>query len=96
MNRVFALSIVVLISAVLGLGGAAMAQKKHAPKPIWGAMVGGLNDIQSITAAMMVFDMKRAGTIAEGLQKRETYISKIERLPEKVKQGHGKVAEAAA
>ena len=96
MNRVFALSIVVLISAVLGLGGAAMAQKKHAPKLIWGAMVGGLNDIQSITAAMMIFDMKRAGTIAEELQKRETFIANIEQLPEKVRQGHGKVAEAAA
>ncbi|MDP6343420.1 MAG: cytochrome c, partial [Alphaproteobacteria bacterium] len=65
------------------------------PKPVWGAMVGGLIDLQSITAAMMVFDMKRAATIAEGLQKRETYISNIARLPEPVRKGHGKVAEAA-
>ena len=96
MKRLFALSIVVLVSAMLGLGGAAMAQKKHAPKPVWGAMVAGLNDIQSITAALMVFDMKRATKIAEELHKREVFISKIERLPEAVRKGHAKVAEAAA
>ena len=87
---------VVLASAILGLGGAAVAQKKQAPKAIWGAMVGGLNDIQSITAALMVFDLKRAAKIAEELQQRETFISNIESLPEPVKKGHGKVAEAAA
>ncbi len=96
MMKMIALSIVVLMSAALGFSGDALAQKKHAPKPVWGAMVGGLSDIQGITAAMMVFDMKRAAKIAEELQKRETYISKIERLPEVVRKGHGKVAEAAA
>ena len=95
MKRIVALSIAAIMSITLGLSGAAIAQKKHAPKPVWGAMVAGLNDIQSITAAMMVFDMKRAATIAEILQKRETYISKIERLPEAVRKGHGKVAAAA-
>ncbi len=95
MKRFVTLSIAVLVSAMLGFGGAAVAQKKHAPKPVWGAMVAGLNDIQSITAAMMVFDMKRAATIAEELQQRETFISKIERLPEPVRKGHGKVAAAA-
>ena len=44
---------------------------------------------------MMVFDMKRAAKIAEELQKRETYISNIERLPEPVRKRHGKVADAA-
>jgi len=96
MNKIVLASVALVVSATLGLGGAAMAQKKHAPKPVWGAMVGGLSDIQGITAAMMVFDMKRAATIAETLQKRETYISGIERLPEPVRKGHGKVAEAAA
>lgn len=96
MKKIFALSAAVLVSAMLGFGGAAMAQKKHAPKPVWGAMVAGLNDIQNITAALMVFDMKRAAKIAEDFQKRETYISNIERLPEKVRAGHGKVAEAVA
>ena len=96
MKRVTVLSIAVLVSAMLGLGGTAMAQKKHAPKPVWGAMVAGLNDIQNITAALMVFDMKRATKIAEELTARETFISKIQRLPEPTRKGHGKVAEAAA
>ena len=96
MKRIVALSVAVIMSATLGLGGAALAQKKHAPKPAWGAMVGGLNDIQSITAAMLVFDMKRAARIAEILHKRETYISNIERLPKPVRDGHAKVAAAAA
>lgn len=95
MKRIAVLSMVMVVSAMLGFAGDAVAQKKHAPKAVWGAMVGGLNDIQNITAAMMVFDMKRAAKIAEELQKRETYISNIERLPEPVRKGHGKVADAA-
>lgn len=96
MKRLISISIAVALGAALISSEVAVAQKKHAPKPAWGAMVGGLNDIQSITAAMMVFDMKRAEQIAEGLQKRETYISGIEMLPPPVRKGHGKVAEAAA
>ncbi|MBL4908087.1 MAG: cytochrome c [Sneathiella sp.] len=96
MKKIIALPIAVAIGATLVFAGAAVAQKKHAPKPVWGAMVAGLNDIQSITAAMMVFDMKRAATIAEGLQKREAYISGIEMLPPAARKGHGKVADAAA
>ena len=95
MKKIILLSVAVLLSATLGFGGGALAQKKHAPKAVWGAMVGGLNDIQSITAAMMVFDMKRAAKIAGELQGRETYISKIERLPASVRKGHAKVAAAA-
>ncbi len=72
-----------------------MAQKKHAPKSVWKAMVASLNDIQSITGALAVFDMERATTIADGLVKRETFISKMDRLPEAVRKGHGKVADAA-
>ncbi len=96
MKKTILLSVAVLLSAALGFSSGALAQKKHAPKAVWGAMVGGLSDIQGITAAMMVFDMKRATKIAEELQARETYISKIERLPAAVREGHGKVAEAAA
>ncbi len=96
MKRIAVLSIAMLVSTMLGFTGVAFAQKKHAPKAVWGAMVGGLNDLQSITAALMVFDMKRAAKIAEELQARETFISKIERLPEPVRKGHAKVAEAAA
>jgi hypothetical protein len=95
MKKTILLSVAVLLSAALGFSSSALAQKKHAPKPVWGAMVGGLSDIQAITAAMMVFDMKRAAKIAGELQGRETYISKIERLPAAVREGHGKVAEAA-
>jgi hypothetical protein len=58
-------------------------------------MVGGLNDIQNITAAMLVFDMKRAAKVAAELQGREAYISNIKRLPQVVRDGHAKVAAAA-
>jgi len=96
MKKMFALTGAVVVSLTLAVGGVAMAQKKHAPKPVWGAMGAGLSDIQSITAALMVFDMKRVTKIAEELEKREIFISKIERLPEAVKKGHAKVAEATA
>ncbi len=95
MKRLIALSIAVMMSVMLGYSGAAVAQKKQAPKGVWGAMVGGLNDIQSITAALAVFDMKRAATIADVLVKRETFISNIARLPEAVRKGHAKVAKVA-
>ena len=78
MKRITVVSMAVLVSAILGFTGVAFAQKKHAPKAVWGAMVGGLNDIQNVTAAMMVFDMKRAAKIAEELQKRK-HISQISR-----------------
>ena len=96
MKKLFALSMAVLVGTTLGVSGLAVAEKKHAPKAVWGAMVGGLNDIQNITAAMMVFDMKRVAKIADELHKRETYISKIERLPEVVRKGHANVAAAVA
>ncbi len=75
--------------------GTVVAQKMHAPKGVWKAMVANLNDIQSITGALAVFDMERATTIADGLVKRETFISKMEQLPEAVRKGHAKVADAA-
>ncbi len=46
MKRITVVSMAVLVSAILGFTGVAFAQKKHAPKAVWGAMVGGLNDIQ--------------------------------------------------
>lgn len=96
MKKLFVLAAAVLTSATLVASGVIAAEKKHAPKPVWGAMVGGLNDIQNITAAMMVFDMKRAAKITDEFQARETYISKIERLPEAVRKGHANVATAVA
>ena len=95
MKKVIALCIAVIVSVTLG-SSVSLAQKKHAPKPVWGAMVAGLNDIQNITAAMLVFDMKRAAKIATELQQRETFISKIKRLSEPTRKGHAKVAAAAA
>ncbi len=96
MKKLFVLAAAMLMSATLGASGVIAAEKKHAPKPVWGAMVGGISDIQNITAAMMVFDMKRAAKIAGEFQARETYISKIEALPEAVRKGHAKVATAVA
>ncbi len=95
MRKLIAVAILMAFGFMLGLNGAVMAQKKHAPKSVWKAMVAGLNDIQSITGALAVFDMERATTIADGLVKRETFISKMDQLPEAVRKGHGKVADAA-
>ena len=95
MRTLIALAVLTAFGFALGLNGAAMAQKKHAPKLVWQAMVASLNDIQSITGALAVFDMERATTIADGLVNRETFISKMEQLPEPVRKGHGKGAEAA-
>ncbi len=95
MRKLIAVATLMAFGFMLGSNGAVMAQKKHAPKGVWKAMVAGLNDIQSITGALAVFDMERATTIADGLVKRETFISKLDRLPEATRKGHGKVADAA-
>ncbi len=95
MRKLISLAILLAFGFMLGSNGAVLAEKIHAPKSVWKSMVAGLNDIQSITAALAVFDMERATTIADGLVKRETFISKMDRLPEAVRKGHGKVADAA-
>ncbi len=95
MRKLIALAIVLAFGLAPTFTGSTMAQQKHASKPVWRAMVASLNDIQSITAALMVFDMKRAATIADGLAKRETFISNIKRLSEKTRKGHARVAVAA-
>ena len=94
-RKLFGLAILLAFGFMSVFTGTALAQKKHAPKPVWGAMVAGLNDIQGIAAALTVFDMKRAATIADGLVARETYISNIASLPDAVKKGHAKVADEA-
>ena len=86
---------VLMLGLTLMFAGSASAQKKHAPKGVWKTMVASLSDIQVITAALTVFDMERAAKFADELVKRETYISGIERLPQKVRDGHAKVADAA-
>ncbi len=91
-KKLVGLAILLAFGFISIFAGTALAQKKHAPKPVWGARVAGLNDIQSIAAALAVFDMKRAATIADTLAARETFISNIARLPDVVKKGHAKVA----
>lgn len=75
--------------------GTATAQKMHAPKQIWQSMVAGLSDIQDIHGSLMVFDMDRIVARASELAQREQFISEIESLPDAVKEGHAKVAQAA-
>ena len=95
MRKLIAVAILVAFGFMLGSNGAVMAQKEHAPKAVWKGMLAGLNDIQSITAALAVFDMERATMIADGLVKRERFVSTLERLPEAVRKGHAKVADVA-
>ena len=95
MRKFATFAVFLALGLALGFSGTAMAQKKQYPKAVWGAMVGGLSDIQSIAAALAVFDMKRAAEIADTLTARETYISNIEQLPDPVKKGHAAVAKVA-
>ncbi len=95
MRKLIALAILLAFGFAPVLAGPALAQKKHAPKPVWGTMLANLNDIQSITAALAVFDMKRAATIADGLAAREKFVSNIARLPDAVRKGAAKVAAEA-
>ena len=80
---------------VLGFSVSAIAQKKHAPELVWTAMLANLSDIQTITAALAVFDMQRVAQKADELAARETYISGLDMLPEVVRTRHGKVAKLA-
>jgi len=96
MRKIVNIGTLLTLCFMLGFSGMASAQKKHAPKGVWKAMMGSLTDIQGITASLTVFDMKRASMFADSLLKRETFISKMARLPKPVREGHGKVAEAAA
>ncbi len=95
MKKIVAFTVILAVGFMAGVTAPVLAQKKHTPKTSWQAMLAGLNDIQGITAALAVFDMKRAGEIADGLVKRETFISKIPRLSDASKAGHAKVATAA-
>ncbi len=93
--KLIALAILLAFGFTPVFTGTALAQKKHAPKPVWKGMVANLSDIQGITAALAVFDMKRAATIADGLMKRERFVSTIERLPKEVRKRHAKIADEA-
>ncbi len=95
MRKLVTLGALLALCFTLGFTGSAMAQKMHAPKGVWKGMSASLSDIQGITAALTVFDMERATMFADALVKRETYVSKIEKLPKAVRDGHAKVADAA-
>ena len=95
MRKLVTLSALLALCFTLGFTGSVMAQKKHAPKGVWKGMVANLDNIQSITAALMVFDMKRATAIADELVKRETFVSNMEQLPQAVRDGHAKVLDKA-
>ena len=95
MRKLVTLGALLALCFTLGFTGSVMAQKKHAPKSVWKGMVANLNDIQSITAALAVFDMERATKIADELVKREVFVSKMEQLPQAVRDGHAKVAVVA-
>ncbi len=95
MRKLIALAMLLAFCVTLGVAGTVVAQKKHAPKGVWKGMVAGLSDIQGITAALAVFDMERATMFADGLVARERFVSKLERLPKAVRDGHAKVLVVA-
>ncbi len=95
MRKQAVLAAFILLAATGVAATSASAQKIHAPKQVWQAMVAGLSDIQSMTAALMVFDMTSIEATANELAAREDFISKIDELPDAVKEGHAQVARAA-
>ncbi|MCH7941800.1 MAG: cytochrome c [Proteobacteria bacterium] len=95
MKKLTTLAILLAFCVTLGVTGTVMAEKKHAPKGVWKGMLASLGDIQGITAALTVFDMKRATMFADGLVARERFVSNLERLPKAVRDGHAKVADVA-
>ncbi len=95
MRKFIALAILLAFCVTLGATGTAVAQKKHASKAIWKGMVANLSDIQGITAALAVFDMKRATMFADSLAKRERFVSTIERIPEPVRKRYAELADIA-
>ena len=95
MKKIVALTGISLFALVLGFSATAIAQKKHAPEPVWTGMLANLSDIQTITAALSVFDMARVAQTADALAARETFVSGLEMLPEEMRKRHGVVATLA-
>ena len=86
----------IVFLAVAGLtSSSASAQKLHAPKQVWQAMIAGLSDIQSMTGALMVFDMTSIESTATALAAREDFISKIDEKASLRERGHDVDALAA-
>ncbi len=95
MRKSVALAILLAFCVTLGSSGSVMAQKKHAPKGVWKGMIANLSDVQGITAALAVFDMKRATMFADSLAKRERVVSTIEQIPEADRKRYAKLADIA-
>ena len=95
MGKFVALAILLAFSVTLGVTGTVMAQKKHAPKVIWQGMIANLTDVQGVTAALAVFDMKRATMFADSLAKRERFVSTLEFLPKPDRKRYAELADIA-
>ncbi len=93
MKKLVVLAIVLAFGLVPVLTGSALAERKHAAKPVWHAMVANLNDMQSILGALVVFDMARVADIADQLAGREKFISTLDFLPQVVRDRHAKVGD---
>ena len=70
--------LVVGLSCVLMASPAVGEERKHAPKGVWIGMMANLGDIQGITNAIMVYDMKRAATHAKQLADRQKYVLSLD------------------
>lgn len=95
MGRFIALAILLAFCVTLGVTGTVMAQKKHASKAIWRGMIANLTDVQGVTAALAVFDMKRATMFADSLAKRERFVSTLEFIPKPVRKRYAELADIA-
>lgn len=71
MRKLIALAVVLAFGFMPVFTGTVLAQKTHAPKAVWKGMIANLSDIQGITAALAVFDMKRAAMFADSLAARD-------------------------
>ncbi len=95
MRKIIALAVLLAFGFMPVFTGTVLAQKKHAPKPIWKGMIANLSDIQGITAALAVFDMERATMFADAMAKRERFVSTIEQIPEASRKRYAELADIA-
>ncbi len=58
-------------------------------------MVANLTDIQGVTAALAVFDTKRATMFADSLAARERFVSTIKQIPKAQRKRYAELADIA-
>ncbi len=95
MRKLIALAVLLAFGFMPVFTGTVLAQKKHAPKAVWKGMIAHLTDIQGLTAALAVFDMKRATMFADSLAARERFVSTIEQIPEADRKRYAELADIA-